>query len=74
MVTDVAYLDVEIAGNELGRIEIGLFGETMPKTVANFIAILTDGIDGRTYAGTRFHKILNKFIIQGSTIFFIVFT
>jgi len=56
---------VEIAGNKLGRIEIGLFGKTMPKTVANFITILTKGIDGRTYAGTKFHRVFNKFVIQG---------
>lgn len=58
-------MDVEIAGLELGRIEIGLFGELMPKTVANFMAALTEGIEGRTYAGTKFHRVLNKFVIQG---------
>ncbi|XP_025410283.1 peptidyl-prolyl cis-trans isomerase [Sipha flava] len=67
-VTDVAYLDVEIAGKELGRIEIGLFGIVVPKTVTNFIAVLTEGIDGRTYAGTKFHRVFNKFVIQGGDI------
>ncbi|XP_026818568.1 peptidyl-prolyl cis-trans isomerase, rhodopsin-specific isozyme-like isoform X2 [Rhopalosiphum maidis] len=64
-VTDVAYLDVEVAGTELGTIEIGLFGEIAPKTVANFVTILTKGINGRTYAGTKFHRVFNKFVIQG---------
>jgi len=62
----VAYLDVEVAGTELGTIEIGLFGEIAPKTVTNFITILTKGINGRTYAGTKFHRVFNKFVIQGS--------
>lgn len=64
----MAYLDVEVAGKELGRIEIGLFGETVPKTVANFKTILTEGIDGRTYAGTKFHRVLNKFVLQGNSV------
>lgn len=30
------YFDIEQDGEELGRIEIGLFGEGVPKTVKNF--------------------------------------
>ncbi|VVC45223.1 Cyclophilin-like domain,Cyclophilin-type peptidyl-prolyl cis-trans isomerase domain,Cyclophilin- [Cinara cedri] len=67
-VTDVAYLDVEMAGQGLGRIEIGLFGDAAPKTVANFVTILTQGIGGRTYAGTKFHRVIEKFVIQGGDI------
>lgn len=31
-VTDKIWLDIEIEGNPIGRIEIGVFGEIVPKT------------------------------------------
>lgn len=64
-VTDEIFFDVEIAGEYLGRIVIGLFGDTVPKTVLNFKQIATNGIDGRTYEGTRFHRVIERFLIQG---------
>ncbi|XP_050438628.1 uncharacterized protein LOC126844458 [Adelges cooleyi] len=67
-VTDTGYLDVEMAGQQLGRIEIGLFGELAPKTVANFVALLTVGVHGRTYAGTRFHRVLKRLVVQGGDV------
>lgn len=35
------YFDIEYDGEELGRIEIGLFGKTVPKTVKNFATLAT---------------------------------
>jgi peptidyl-prolyl cis-trans isomerase B (cyclophilin B) len=47
----------------LGRIVIGLYGKQVPRTVANFIAMVT-GAAGSTYKGTLFHKIIAGQYIQ----------
>lgn len=39
LVTDLVYLDIDIGGKEIGKIVIGLFGATTPKTVQNFISL-----------------------------------
>lgn len=58
-------IDISIDNEPIGTITIGLFGEDAPKTVKNFQTICTKGINGKTYAETKFHRIIDKFIIQG---------
>lgn len=35
------YFDIEQDGTDLGRVEIGLFGKTVPRTVKNFVTLAT---------------------------------
>jgi hypothetical protein len=39
LVTEKVYLDLEVEGQLAGRIVIGLFGSTSPKTVRNFVGL-----------------------------------
>lgn len=41
IVTEMVYLDLEIEGAAAGRVVLGLFGATNPKTVRNFVALAT---------------------------------
>ena len=38
------YFDITIGGEEAGRIEIGLFGNTVPKTAENFKQLAMGGV------------------------------
>lgn len=67
-VTSQVYINVAHGGKPLGKIEIGLFSEDAPKTVENFREICINGIDGKTYRDSAFHRIIEKFMIQGGDI------
>ncbi|XP_015610149.1 peptidyl-prolyl cis-trans isomerase B [Cephus cinctus] len=67
-VTDQVYLDIMIDDYPAGRIIIGLFGKIAPKTVKNFVTIATTGINGRSYSGSKFHRVIKKFMIQGGDV------
>ena len=75
VITHKCYFDIDIAGNRQGRIIIGLFGATVPKTARNFLE-LCSGVNGvskysgvpLTYEGSIFHRIEPGFMAQGGDI------
>lgn len=59
------FFDMEIGGKAAGRIEIGLFGGSVPKTARNFKE-LAEKPEGEGYKGSKFHRVIKDFMIQGS--------
>merc|ERR1712070_731796 len=71
-ITHKVFFDVQIGDEAPQRITMGLFGEAVPKTVANFVG-LCKGDTGKKassgqdlhYKGSKFHRIIPNFMIQG---------
>ncbi|KAG7895683.1 hypothetical protein KL936_000391 [Ogataea polymorpha] len=68
-ITHTVYFDITQGEGEdahhLGRIVLGLFGEVVPKTVENFYQLAISDDPKLGYKGSKFHRVIPNFMIQG---------
>ncbi|EPY26460.1 peptidylprolyl isomerase [Angomonas deanei] len=70
-------MDITVEGEDLGRVSIGLFHDTVPKSVENFRSFCTGERCVNTtskrasvlyYKGVPFHRIIPGFVVQGGDV------
>eukprot|EP00536_Pseudo-nitzschia_multiseries_P004704 jgi/Psemu1/188579/e_gw1.79.133.1 len=64
MANSKVFFDMEVGGEEIGRITFELRNDVVPKTAENFRALCT-GEQGFGYEGSTFHRVIPGFMCQG---------
>merc|ERR1712112_382921 len=58
------FFDLNVDGSPIGRVEFELYSDIVPRTAENFRALCT-GEKGFGYAGSKFHRVIPQFMLQG---------
>jgi cyclophilin family peptidyl-prolyl cis-trans isomerase len=64
-ITDKVFFEVSIGGKPAGRIEMGLYGDEVPRTTENFVELCKAKKKGQGYKESTFHRIIPGFMCQG---------
>lgn len=74
-ITNKVFMKIEVLGNPIGTLVLGLYGKVVPKTTENFLKLCTGeySLNSTTnvnlsYIGSVFFKIIPNSIIQGGDI------
>eukprot|EP00035_Acanthoeca_spectabilis_P013227 m.243214 g.243214 ORF g.243214 m.243214 type:complete len:94 (-) comp15834_c1_seq9:723-1004(-) len=59
MANPVCFMDITVNGQPVGRLEIVVREDIVPKTTASFVNLCRDG-----YKGSRVHRIIPGFMMQ----------
>jgi len=67
--TDQCFFDLTIGGEAAGRVVFGMYGNVVPKTVANFVALCkgdqtSAAGSALAYKGSAFHRVIPGFMCQ----------
>ncbi|THH27688.1 hypothetical protein EUX98_g6510 [Antrodiella citrinella] len=58
------FFDITIGGEPAGRVTFKLYDDVVPKTAKNFRELAT-GVHGFGFSGSKFHRVIPNFMLQG---------
>lgn len=70
-ITDEFFFDISLGKDPIGTMKIGVFGDVVPKSAANFRALATCtgafADEKKCYRGDSFHRVVSNFVAQGGS-------